>query len=447
MTFTSEATYYLTLLEQMMIYTFFYHHISKPKKSYWFTVGFYFVCVASVHIAFLPFGPEAMKALLPHLILLLAQFPVMIWYDAKALHKVFMVIGNIAVQSVTETLTILLFTALTGTSYITFETVNYSSARISAARILIIDIFIPIFILLICAIRRNIRLIRDMALILSFTCAHLVFVCAFLHFVREALTEIGVLLQLAFQTMLCILLVIQYYNEQNRKELLLKAEELKTLRMQMDNNEKYYKLAESKFTEISKLRHDIQAQIRTVSVLLHDPAAQENAGRMIETISRRLADTHTPNYCENRTLNAVLSVKLDNERYKAIPTEIVLRDCDGLPFDDYDLCSLISNLFDNAAECCLQEKHPAQTAITLKSGIRSGCFVIRCVNTCAKPPAGTESAKTEPGHGYGIAIIRSICKKYDGDYSLRYERGNAVATVSIQLAPLSDAASESSSAN
>ena len=111
----------------------------------------------------------------------------------------------------------------------------------------------------------------------------------------------------------------------------------------------------------------------------------------------------------------------------------VLRDCGGLPFDDYDLCSLMSNLFDNAAESCLQEKHPEQTQITLKSGIRSGCFVIRCVNTCSRPPAGEESTKTEAGHGYGKAIIRSICEKYDGEYSLRYEGGKAVATVAIQL--------------
>ena len=93
----------------------------------------------------------------------------------------------------------------------------------------------------------------------------------------------------------------------------------------------------------------------------------------------------------------------------------------------------MSNLFDNAAESCLQEKHPEQTQIILKSGIRSGCFVIRCVNTCSNPPAGEESTKTESGHGYGKAIIRSICEKYDGEYALRYEAGKAVATVAIQL--------------
>ena len=81
--------------------------------------------------------------------------------------------------------------------------------------------------------------------------------------------------------MLCILLVIQYYSMLNRRELLRSAEELRTLRLQMDNNEQYYKLAESKFTEISKLRHDMQAQIQTVSLLMHDPDGQQNAERMI----------------------------------------------------------------------------------------------------------------------------------------------------------------------
>lgn len=443
MTFTSEATYYLTLLEQMIIYTFFYHHISKPKKSYWFTVGFYFACISAVHIAFLPFGPNAMNSLFPHFVLLLAEIPVLFWYEDTLLHKALMFIGFLTVQTVTETLVTLFFSALTHTDLITMANTDPNSTQIAAARILIIDVFMLVFIMLICAVRRNLKILRDMSLIVGFVCGHFAFLCGYLYFVIEALTEVGVLLQLAFQTMLCILLVIQYYNMLNRRELLRSAEELKTLRLQMDNNEQYYKLAESKFTEISKLRHDMQAQIQTVSLLMRDPDGQENAERMIETIQQRLDDTRTPNYCENRTLNAVLSIKLDDERYKAIPTEIVLRDCGGLPFDDYDLCSLMSNLFDNAAESCLQENHPEQTQITLKSGIRSGCFVIRCVNTCSRQPAGEESTKTEAGHGYGKAIIRSICEKYDGEYSLRYEGGKAVATVAIQLNADPAAAAES----
>lgn len=433
MTFTGEATYYLTLLEQMIIYVFFYHHISKPKKSYWFTVGFYFACVAAVHIAFLPFGTASLQAVLPHIMLMLAQFPVMIWYEDTLPRKVLLVLGNITVQSVLETLLVMLYAAMSHTDLITFTTVDFGSTQVAAGRIFIIDLFLLFALLLICLLRRNFRLLRDMAMIIAFVCGHFAFLCGYLYFVSEALTEIGVLLQLAFQTMLCILLMIQYYSMLNRRELLRSAEELRTLRLQMDNNEQYYKLAESKFTEISKLRHDMQAQIQTVLLLMRDPDGQQNAERMIETIQQRLDDTRTPNYCENRTLNAVLSIKLDDARYKAIQAEIVLRDCGGLPFDDYDLCSLMSNLFDNAAESCLQETHPEQTQITLKSGIRSGCFVIRCVNTCSKPPAGEESTKTEAGHGYGKAIIRSICEKYDGEYTLRYEGGRAIATVAIQL--------------
>ncbi|MBR3043950.1 MAG: GHKL domain-containing protein [Oscillospiraceae bacterium] len=433
MTFTSEAAYYLTLLEQMMICTFFYHHISRPKKSYWFTVGFYFACVAAVHIAFLPFGEASLQAVLPHIILILAQFPVMIWYEDTLLRKVLLVIGNCTVQTVLESLLIMLYAAMSHTDLITFTTVDSGSTQLAAGRIFIIDLFLLAALLIICLLRRNIRLMRDMAMIIAFVCGHFAFVCGYLYYVKEALTEIGVVLQRVFQTMFLILLVIQYYNLQNRRALLRRAEELKTLRMQMENNEKYYRLAESKFTEISKLRHDMQAQIQTVSLLMRDPEGQEHADRMIETIRQRLDDTRTPDYCENRTLNALLSVKLDDERYKIIPAEIVLRDCGGLPFDDYDLCSLMSNLYDNAAESCLQEKHPEQTVISLKSGIRSGCFVIRCVNTCSNPPEGEEDAKPEDSHSCGRAIIRSICGKYDGEYTLRYESGKAIATVAISL--------------
>ena len=64
MTFSSEATYYLTLLGQMIIFTFVYHHISKPKKGYWFTVCFYYACVAAVHIIFLPSAASSFEKIL-----------------------------------------------------------------------------------------------------------------------------------------------------------------------------------------------------------------------------------------------------------------------------------------------------------------------------------------------------------------------------------------------
>ena len=80
MTFSSKATYYLTLLGQMIIFTFVYHHISKPKKGYRFTVCFYFACVAAVHIIFLPLGNDYLLKPFPHLMLILAQFPVLFLY-------------------------------------------------------------------------------------------------------------------------------------------------------------------------------------------------------------------------------------------------------------------------------------------------------------------------------------------------------------------------------
>ena len=68
-----------------------------------------------------------------------------------------------------------------------------------------------------------------------------------------------------------------------------------------------------------------------------------------------------------------------------------------------------------------------------QSGIRSGCFLIRCVNTCPQAPAEEKSSKQSEGHGYGKEIIRSICRKYDGEYTLKYADGNAVATVMLRL--------------
>ena len=312
---------------------------------------------------------------------------------------------------------------------------TFTGINVVDSVVLIIDMFILFGIILICLLRRSVPLMQELSVIFVFIGCHFLFLCTYLHNMTEALTETGVVLQLAFQTMFTTLLIMQYYSIQNRRQLVQDAEELQRLRMQMESNEQYYRLAESKFSEISRLRHDIHAQVQTVSALLSDPDGRERAEKIIDSIQERLELTRLPSFCENPTLNAVLHVKLDDPRFHALRTEILLRDCGALPFDDYDLCSLISNLFDNAAESCLRAEHPLPAEgphISLRSGIRSGVFVVRCVNHCPEP--SQISQKQEAGHGYGKAIIRSICEKYDGDYSLRFEGGKAIATVSMQIA-------------
>lgn len=381
----------------------------------------------------MPFGMEAMHTFLPHLFLILAHIPVLFLYRESPLRRMLMFIGNVIFESITETLVMLLFHALTSTGNLLFDSVDYAGTELASARILIIDCFMLGGILLIHIFRRSIELVKNLLLVTIFVCCHLLYLAFYLHYINEAVTDMGVLLQLASQTMFYTLLIIQYYSSRKQQKLQKDATELKLLRLQMESSEQYYKLAESRFTEISKLRHDIHAQIGTASALLQMPDGKENAERIIEAIRERLDNTKTPNFCENRILNAVLSVKLGDVRYSAIQTEILLEGCGHLPFDDYDLCSLVSNLFDNAAESCLRMPDPAQTVITLKSGIRSGCFLIRCVNPFSSAKPKEKAEKRERGHGYGQAIIRSICQKYDGEYTLKYEGGNAIATVLLQI--------------
>ena len=439
----SEITYYVTLMEQMMVYTFVYHHICRPKKSYWLTVGFYFACVSIVHIVFLPFGEDFMLKLFPHIMLMLAQFPVMLLYEERWWKRLLFPLLNIVFQSVGEIICALIFSAVSGVPFasLTYPSAEHTTSPVAAARILIIDVAALMALLLILLIRRDRTLRRDLLLILGFVSAHLVFLITYLQVISYALTEIGVLLELSCQLMIGILLVIQYYGALKRRKLTEEVAEVRILRQQMENNEQYYRLAESKFAEISKLRHDFQTQLRTISVMLQDPESEEASRKIAETLREHLESTKTPVFCENHTLNAVLNVKLSDARYRQLSPEILLNDCGQLPYDDYDLCSLISNLFDNAAESCLRETHPEQTELILKAGIRGGYFVIRCVNTCSVMPSAEMNTKPETGHGYGTAIIRNICEKYDGEYTIKFQNKQAIATVIMQL---SDSAPEPS---
>ena len=72
---------------------------------------------------------------------------------------------------------------------------------------------------------------------------------------------------------------------------------------------------------------------------------------MVAELDDYLDSTKTVQYCDNAVINAVLTLKL-NENCNDIDTKILIKDTGSLPLSEYEECSLFSNLFDNAIESC-----------------------------------------------------------------------------------------------
>lgn len=432
----NHIVYLLALLDQAIIEVFLFHQLTHRTKPYLHDVALWFGLFSIVYFVFNALEQNSFTQNLQSAILLPVQILV-IWRCTDPFRKKLTVlIINIIIPILVEVITIVTICIVCNIRAEDFYDRYSGNIYVSVGRVMVNDW------LLLCVIGtiliflhkelKNRTFRRDMGLILGFTGIHLCFMCAYFRTNMDTLTEVDILLQYAFQAMLIIMIFLQYFNAQRTRQLMKSEEELRVLQSRMETDYSYYQLASSKFTEISALRHDIQNQMQTVRTLLHSENGTEQAENIIEQLQTHLDEIRAVNYCGNRTINAILTVKLGEDRMQGIRTEIELHDCEVLPFEDYDLCSLVSNMFDNAVNACLQCDAQQERFVELKSGIRDGYFILRCVNSCHEQ-ANADAPSHRDGHGFGREILNRICQKYDGSFSLRIEDGTACAVAALSI--------------
>lgn len=175
-------------------------------------------------------------------------------------------------------------------------------------------------------------------------------------------------------------------------------------------------------SEISKFRHDYNNHLRSIlSLIRMNECAQ--AEEYIEKLQKIKYKTDTVLfYTGNRLADAILSDKSSTlgdscriEYSGIIPSSI----------ENVDLCVILTNGLDNAAEAC--QKIQTQSVISVQASKQQGYFVLSTKN----PTACTEnynsipsSTKSDSGqHGIGLHNVESTVKKYDGQMKVRCENG------------------------
>ena len=277
--------------------------------------------------------------------------------------------------------------------------------------------------------------ISHLMVMVAFTSIHMAFLIVYYSDTSVLDSQKNNIIQFVYQILIITMVLFQYYNTLRSQKLIETEETLKKLEMEKHYTYDYYMLADEKFSEISSLRHDIQNQIQAVEYLTAEGGNYKEAREIINQIQKRLNASRSVQFCENHIINSVLAMKINEPANSDIDTEIILKNCRDLPFDNYDLCSLFVNLFDNAAEACHKISSSDKKFIEVNSCIKNNYFVLKVVNSCnSKIKLSSNklpiSTKSEPNHGYGTKIINSITKKYNGSFSIE-QNENVITAVAV----------------
>ena len=184
-----------------------------------------------------------------------------------------------------------------------------------------------------------------------------------------------------------------------------------------------YELIQKNHLEFRKLRHDFKDHMLVIYTLTKNNET-EKLSAYVSKIRDDISSLDDHAFCKNTALNIIAASKYRLARDNGINANIMIRDTDEVAADEVYLCSLMSNILQNAAE-----NTPPNGSIDFRMFVKAGNLVITCKNDTYADSVSLETSKPDrERHGYGLRIIDDIVKLVNGN-CIREQRDSVFSTM------------------
>ncbi len=257
--------------------------------------------------------------------------------------------------------------------------------------------------------------IREWLLILSVFLISII-ISAFLNFVvlnSDSVNNQYIIF--AFLGILIINIIVVFIVGDLSKMNNLKYEN-ELLKIKREYSRQYTSDSNTEYEVIRKLRHDFKDNWSAVYELI---AQNKNdaALKFIDEYIDELSEKETLINTNNEIVNAVINVKLSAAKSYGINVICMcISDFSGI--SDLDLCSLLSNMLENAVTACKLCLNPNKRIyVNISADEFKYEFCVKNtieVSVLQKNPKLITTKENKTAHGMGMKIIRSIALKYYG---------------------------------
>lgn len=206
------------------------------------------------------------------------------------------------------------------------------------------------------------------------------------------------------------------------------CQELQQLEHARNLEHQHYSNIESKQYETAKIRHDIKNQLFSVKRLIETNNI-EKAQELIADIENDLSAAAENEYCSVPVVNALITQKAEECRRHGIEltTDISITEIGEIR--PMHLCSIFSNLIDNAINANKAIPTEAEHFIMLKAANKQGFLAVSAEN----PVADNKTVVIDPSRssGYGLKILRDIASEYGGQFTAECRDGRCRAIITV----------------
>lgn len=200
----------------------------------------------------------------------------------------------------------------------------------------------------------------------------------------------------------------------------------------MDSQYKYYNSVKESNERAKKIYHDINNHLMCIKNL-EDSEQEEYIDELYKSIEENSKSPQTG----NMILDVIISEKRSACRKKGINFKCDIDFSRGEFMDMMDVCSIFSNILDNAIEAC--DKIEEKRYINIKGKNVGNYIVLKCINSKSNDIKIDSNGKIETdksdkdNHGLGMESIRKSVEKYDGNMEIYYDEKEFKVVVYIPI--------------
>lgn len=203
---------------------------------------------------------------------------------------------------------------------------------------------------------------------------------------------------------------------------------------QSDLIRKYCDEVESMYTKMRGWRHDYHNHIQALQASMALEKYDE-VNDYLRQLNNDLTNVDTVIKTGRVMVDAILNGKINIAAQNKIPVNAKAKIPEKTPVTDVDLCVIIGNLLDNAVE---ENKKllPDDRFIRIYIGQKNTQLYLAFTNAAGKKQMKQGrlfSSSKGFNHGFGLARVESIVKKYGGLFSADSEDGGFTSEILIPL--------------
>ena len=191
------------------------------------------------------------------------------------------------------------------------------------------------------------------------------------------------------------------------------------------------------YDKMREWRHDYSHHMQLILEMLKNSSEGNNSDAInyIKELDIKIESSSLETITGNTVVDAIVSAKMTLASAHNITLEHNISLAAELNIDNTDLCSILSNLLDNAIEACC--KLSENRYISIEMLIFRNQFNIKVINSTNgeyKIENGKlKTTKSGDLHGIGMGHVKSIVESYGGIFDVKPEASSFMTHISIPL--------------